>query len=317
MGALQAVGTQISRLADDPAQHGQLIGLLNALGKLPGGIGKLFANGELNARIVASGAAKDLFNAAGELAQGDLAGAAEQLFLAGRGLLSHGERALQIPGTDLSVTEEGLQSFGQLFGAFWDALPNGVKNRVTAKISQAAANAIPVIGDFVSEGMDAVALYDALQNGDGLDQLIAGGQLLLNAAGPLGKPLKIALAGLQAFRAVSDMSEVVGNARGIFFGTEEDSTVAIDEEKEAVIHDYFGTQELTTQAMSDDGLANNVDAAHALVQAARGAHIPPDRFSEFVAATINASTSASPTGRSKTSWRHCSGRPNRSRARTA
>ena len=93
-----------------------------ACSKIPGSIGKLFADPQLNAAMVDSGAAGAMFNAFEKIAHGDIGGALNEIASAAGDLLGSGKH-FSVAGHDLPFGEEGIENFTRLFGRFVDALP--------------------------------------------------------------------------------------------------------------------------------------------------------------------------------------------------
>jgi hypothetical protein len=271
--------------SSDPADQEKMIHLLDAMGHLPGGMGKLFQDPALNEAMVKSGSAGKLVEAAQLLAQGKLEDAAGKLYDAASALLNYGDEKIEVAGQELPFTKEGLQQFANLFGRFFDALPNGVKNKIMDIIGEAVGSAVPIIGDLVTGAMDVGDFIDAIQHGDGLDQLIAGGQLALDAAGMLQltkaftQPLKFALSALEAVRTVNDMAQIVSNFQEVFFGMEPDPDQEAKSRDQAISQAYFGTGDLgaleAQYGVDDQGMAS-------LVAAAQACHVDPAHFEAFV-----------------------------------
>ncbi|MDQ3265443.1 MAG: hypothetical protein M3Y59_17595 [Myxococcota bacterium] len=293
LAALGALGEAVNALAqsNDP----RLIGLFDALGHLPGGIGELFSSPELNAAIVNSGTAGYLFDAARMLADGDLQGAATSLFNAAGALLGSGDGpSINIPGLDLEITQEGAEMFAQLFSNLFNALPNGVKNEIKAKIARALGGTIPILGALITGAMDAKDFYEALQDGDTVDQFVAGTQLLLDGANlvapGLTGPLKVVLAALQAYRAIDNMKDLVENAGEVFLGIAKDPDEEVFSDEEALVLSYFGGDaERMAQTLSApplDALAGDPQAQAAFLEAARAAGIDPAELPAFAQSAL-------------------------------
>jgi hypothetical protein len=148
------------------------VSFLNSLSHLPGSVGKLFADPKLNEAIVKSGAFDHLLDAFASLANKDLSGALKHLATAGVKLATSGEH-FKVPGVgELPVGKEGLENMGRLFGRLWDALPDGIKSKLEAKMAKLAANmglkAIPGLGNVMALanlGMDGAALVKELMKG--------------------------------------------------------------------------------------------------------------------------------------------------------
>lgn len=172
---------QVGPLATALADAGKLIAqhkpelavsFLNSLSHLPGSIGKLFNDPKLNEAIVKSGAFDHLLDAMASLANKDLSGALQHMAQAGVKLATAGEH-FNVPGVgELPVGKEGLENMGRLFGRLWDALPDGIKSKLEAKMAKLAANmglkAIPGLGNVMALanlGMDGAALVKELMSG--------------------------------------------------------------------------------------------------------------------------------------------------------
>ncbi len=164
---------------------------LNSLAKIPGSVGELFADPQLNAAMVDSGAAANMFNAFEKLARGDIGGAINEIARAAGYLLGHGEH-FEVAGVELPFGQQGIENFTRLFGRFVDALPDKLKAKITEAATKFAAKAglqsIPFIGNVIS-GVSALGsakdLWDAIGEDpkDPVKIALAAGQLGLDVAG--------------------------------------------------------------------------------------------------------------------------------------
>jgi len=171
------VGPLATALADAGkliAEHNKdlAVSFLNSLKHLPGSIGKLFADPRLNKAIVESGAFPHLLDAFASLANKDLTGALKHMAQAGVKLATAGDHFNVPPIGELPVGAEGLKNMGLLFERLWDALPNGIKQKLEQKVAKLAASmgmkAIPGLGNIMALanlGMDGAALVKELVSG--------------------------------------------------------------------------------------------------------------------------------------------------------
>ena len=251
---------------------------------------ELFQDPALNEAIVKSGSAGHLVEAATLLAEGNLEGAAQALYDAGAALLTSGTDKIEVAGQELPFTKEGITQFVNLLQRFWDALPNGVKNKVMDIIGKAVGSAVPIVGDLITGVMDAKAFIEALESGDGYEQLLAGGQLVLDAAGALQlskaftQPLKFALGALQAVKTLDDVTNLYENFQGVFFGVADDPVQEVKTEDRAIVEAYL-TPEQIAWAEQQPGyadLALDQEGFAAMVQTAQACGVPPDQFFKFV-----------------------------------
>jgi len=288
VSAFEHLADEVATRAQDPAEQDHLIQLLDAMGGLPGGIGRLFQDPELNEAIVKSGSAGHLIQSARLLAEGKLEDAAGELYQAASSLLNYGEGTIEVPHFGkLPFTKDGLTMFAKLFGRFFDALPNGVKNKIEEIIGRAVGSAVPIIGDLVTGAMDVNAFIDAMKNGDGVDQLLAGGQLVLDASNvlqvdkPFTEPLKFALGALQAVRSINDMADIVGNFQDVLFGTAQDPD-QLNSPERAVVEAYLNPDQIAQAQQAYQPLGYDDQAFGSLVRMAQACHVPPDQFLGFV-----------------------------------
>jgi len=186
VGNLADAGKAIAASAPDVAS-----GFLNSLGKLPGSLGKLFQDKEFNSSLVKSGAVNELLDAASSLAHGDVSGAATSVASAGTKLLGEGEH-FSVAGQELPFGKKGIENLTRAFGRFVDALPPGVKTRITEEAVKLGAKAglrsIPLLGNVINAGAavgDAADLYSAIraQPRNALNISLAAAQVGLDVAG--------------------------------------------------------------------------------------------------------------------------------------
>ncbi len=207
-------GRTIAQTAPEVAKS-----FLNSLSKIPGSIGKLFADPQLNAAMVDSGAAGAMFNAFEKIAHGDIGGALNEIASAAGDLLGSGKH-FNVAGHDLPFGQEGIENFTRLFGRFVDALPDKIKAKITQKAAEFAAKAglqsIPIIGN-VASGISAIGsakdLYDALNKNpkDPVQIALSAGQLGLDVAGvvpglnSVTGPLKMVLGTATVIKGAADL----------------------------------------------------------------------------------------------------------------
>lgn len=243
--AVKALGDAFTRHLDDPikfaqslAQAGESLAgnpalaetLLNAMAKLPGKVGNLFKDKELNASIAETGTVSNIFGAVEELAKGNIAGAIGELGGAVKELISAGDPlkfkippfgpTLGVPG----VGTDGLKALSGVFERFYDALPDSVQSKIKTKAMsfvKGFANPISGIKDGITDGKQ---LIDALKAGDGLEVAINAGQLVTDVAGfvpPLkaaAKPLQFALGVAETVKNANDLVGDVGQFQQEFLG---------------------------------------------------------------------------------------------------
>ncbi|WP_224244784.1 tetratricopeptide repeat protein [Hyalangium gracile] len=207
-------GTTIAQTAPEVAKA-----FLNSLSKIPGSIGKLFADPQLNAAMVDTGAAANMFSAFEKVARGDIGGALNEIASAAGSLLGQAPH-FEVAGVELPFGQAGIENFTRLFGRFVDALPDKVKARITQKAAEFAAKAgfqsVPIIGNVIS-GISAIGsvkdLVDALGENpkDPVKVALAAGQVGLDVAGmvpglnSITGPLKIVLGTATVIKGASDL----------------------------------------------------------------------------------------------------------------
>ncbi|WP_224362427.1 hypothetical protein [Hyalangium versicolor] len=192
---------------------------LDSLSKIPGSIGKLFADPQLNAAMVDTGAAANMFNAFEKIAHGDIGGALNEIASAAGNLLGQ-KPHFEVAGVELPFGQAGIENFSRLFGRFVDALPDKIKAKITQKAAEFAAKAglqsVPIIGNIVS-GISAIGsvkdLVDALGKDpkDPVAIALAAGQVGLDVAGmvpglnSITGPLKIVLGTATVIKGAADL----------------------------------------------------------------------------------------------------------------
>jgi hypothetical protein len=207
-------GKTIAQTAPETAKA-----FLNSLSKIPGSLGKLFADRELNAAMVDSGAAANMFTAAEKLARGDVGGALNEIASAGMSLLTQGEH-FSVAGQELPFGQKGIDNLTRMFGRFVDALPDKLKQKIAEKAATFAAKAglksIPLIGNIAS-GVSAIGsakdLWDALHESpkDPVKVALAAGQLGLDVAGvvpglnSITGPLQMVLGTASVIKGATDL----------------------------------------------------------------------------------------------------------------
>jgi hypothetical protein len=197
---------------------------LNSLSKMPGSLGKLFADRDLNAAMVDSGAVTNLFEAAQKLAHGDIGGALSEIAQAAGSLLTQGDH-FSVAGHDLPFGRQGIENLTRLFGRFVDALPEKLKASIAKEATKFAAKAglksVPLLGNIVSAGSaigSAKDLWDELHKNpkDALNIALTAGQLGLDIAGvvpglnSITGPLQIVLGTAKVIKGAADL---VGDLR--------------------------------------------------------------------------------------------------------
>ncbi|MGA9525135.1 MAG: hypothetical protein WBV82_26985 [Myxococcaceae bacterium] len=201
---------------------------LNALSGLPGSMGKLFKNAELNAAVVETKTVSNLFEALERLAVGNLNGAMDELGQAAGALLTTG-RKVSIGGKEFPISEEGIRAASQLFERFFDALPATVKKKITEAVAKLAAqagfSAVPIVGDLVVGTLDAAALVKLKrEGGSGLDITLAGAKLAVDVVGALQLskgitvPLRLAIGTAQVVKTTTDLIDSVRDFQKAFAG---------------------------------------------------------------------------------------------------
>ncbi|HYO74018.1 MAG TPA: hypothetical protein VEU33_48910 [Archangium sp.] len=216
---LATTGKTIAETAPDAAKA-----FLNSLSKIPGSLGELFADRELNAAMVDSGAVTNLFEAAEKLSTGDIGGALKEIAEAGGALLTQGDH-FEVAGQELPFGRQGIENMTRLFGRFVDALPDELKEKIAKESAKFAAKAglksVPLLGNIISAGSaigSAKDLWDELRKDpkDGLDIALAAGQLGLDVAGvvpglnSITGPLQIVLGTAKVIKGAADL---VGDVR--------------------------------------------------------------------------------------------------------
>jgi uncharacterized protein YdeI (YjbR/CyaY-like superfamily) len=211
---LAATGRTIAQTSPEVAKA-----FLNSLARIPGSIGELFADPQLNAAMVDSGAAANMFNAFEKLARGDIGGALNEIAAAGAGLLGHGEH-FNVAGMELPFGQQGIENLTRLFGRFIDALPDSIKAKITEAAAKFAAKAglksIPLIGNVISGISSLGSLKDLVgalreEPRDPVKIALAAGQLGLDVAGvvpglnSITGPLQAVLGAATVIKGATDL----------------------------------------------------------------------------------------------------------------
>ena len=211
---LATTGKTIAQTAPDAAKA-----FLNSLSNIPGSLGELFADRELNEAMVDSGAVTNLFEAAEKLSTGDIGGALKEIAEAGGALLTQGDH-FEVAGQELPFGRQGIENMTRLFGRFVDALPDELKEKIAKESAKFAAKAglksVPFLGNVISAGSaigSAKDLWDELRKDpkDGLDIALAAGQLGLDVAGvvpglnSITGPLQIVLGTAKVIKGAADL----------------------------------------------------------------------------------------------------------------
>jgi hypothetical protein len=288
--ALTNLGTAITEL--NPTQQENL---LNALGtSLPGKLGELFKDPELNKAMAHSGALARLFDAGERLLHGDFPGALTEL----------GEAAVALLGgmpPSVDSLKSGLENFGRLFMRFFDTLPNAIRNRIEMAVMAATSNLfgnIPLIGDAIDSGKDLMALVDEMKQGDNLGVVLAGAQLAVDGAKwtQAGKvftgPLEMALTVAQSADGAMDAFAEIKDQFGQIMMTGQDPTPRVgmgDRERELLqeVMIYGSDLGLTPgQAAAfveaNGDLKDQPAGVEAIFKAAKAAGVPPSQLPGFV-----------------------------------
>jgi hypothetical protein len=185
----------------------QAVAFLDALGTLPGGLGRFYSNHELNDALVRSGARNIAWEAVKAMAEGDNHAAVLALGKASEALLSYGS-----PVTDqirakhpheageldkiesrlhIKIGDKGLQATALVFKQFWDTLPPDLRQQIIDQSEQIAAHAAGHVvpgGSLIEIPGDAMSLEHALKpkNGaakDHIDILLRSAKLGADVAG--------------------------------------------------------------------------------------------------------------------------------------
>ncbi|WNG51255.1 hypothetical protein F0U60_49325 [Archangium minus] len=214
VAGIATTGKAIAETAPEAAKA-----FLDSLSKIPGSLGKLFADSELNAAMVDSGAVTNLFEAAEKLARGDIGGALNEIAQAGGALLTQGDH-FEVAGQELPFGSQGIENLTRMFGRFVDALPDELKEKITKEATKFAAKAglksVPLLGNIVSAGSaigSAKDLWDELHKDpkDALNIALTAGQLGLDIAGvipglnSITGPLQIVLGTAKVIKGAADL----------------------------------------------------------------------------------------------------------------
>lgn len=225
------IGKFVSSLADagkticnNKNEQGVAVDFLNNLSHLPGSLGKLFANKDLNQAVVTSGAAGNMFDAAEKLANGDVGGALQSLVGSIGDLIGQGDH-FSAAGVTLPFGMQGIKNLTNLFGTFFDALPQGLKDKIGTEAAKFAGKSflesIPILGNIAS-GIDAIGAGKSLihdlgkKNKDWLQIAIDGAQTGLDVAGmvpglnDITGPLQTVLGTVKVVKGASDLISNLG-----------------------------------------------------------------------------------------------------------
>jgi hypothetical protein len=288
--AMKSLGAAITQL--DAAQQENL---LNALGDfLPGKLGELFKDKELNKALAQSGSLDHLFNAGEKLLQGDFEGALTEL----------GEAAIALLGgmpPSVEGLKNGLENFGRLFMRFFETLPNAIRNRIEMAVMAATSNLfgnIPLIGDAIDAGKDLMELIDEMQQGDNLGVVLAGAQLAVDGAkwtqvgkvftGPLEMALGIAQSADDALDAYNEIKDQFGQI--MMTGVDDTPRIEMDEKERALVQEVmiYGselgmTPEQAAAFVEANGdLKDQPGGVEAIFKAAKAAGLTADQLPGFV-----------------------------------
>jgi len=150
---LAETGRQIAK--NDPAAA---TALLDSLSHLPGSLGKLFADKDLNKALVDSHSLEHVFNGVEKLIGGHPGEAMGELGNALGSLLTQGKH-FNVLGHDLPIGMDGLKNVTNLVGRFVDAMPQDLKEKIAKEAAKAGAKnfleSVPLLGNIVS-GIDAI-----------------------------------------------------------------------------------------------------------------------------------------------------------------
>ncbi|OJH41302.1 hypothetical protein [Cystobacter ferrugineus] len=214
LSGIATTGKTIAQTAPEAAKA-----FLNSLSRIPGSIGRLFEDHELNAAMVDSGAVTNIFEAAEKLGRGDIGGALSEIAQTGTALLGQGEH-FKIAGQELPFGSQGIENLTRMFGRFVDALPGELKERIATEAAKFGAKAglrsVPLLGNIVN-GVSAIGsakdLVDAIkaEPKDALNIALAAGQLGLDVAGvfpglnSITGPLQAILGTARVVKGASDL----------------------------------------------------------------------------------------------------------------
>jgi len=205
------------------------VAFLDRLSNLPGTMGKLFKDHDLNAALVKSGSLGHVFDALGKAATGNLGGAVDELGKAASSLITAGSH-FKLFGTELPFGEEGVKALGKVFERFVDCLPDKLKAKIaeaTAKIgARNILNFIPFIGPVLNGVGDGRELVDDLQKNprDDVKVAIDAAQLGVDVAGlvpginAITTPLKLALGGIKVIKGAADLIDNLEDFKRLFTG---------------------------------------------------------------------------------------------------
>jgi hypothetical protein len=198
------------------------IGILNALSALPGGIGRLFGDPDLNAKLVHSGALDDMWNAVGNLADRKMTPSLMDLGRATKELIENGSKL------------ETVKTVKEIMTRFFLSLPPDLQAVLEAEAAKLAARAglqvAPIIGEAVAGVIDGEMLARALREKKDkatkeADIALTGAQLALDLAAvvqvvkpvviPLHTILAAAKIGVDILPAVKDAKKFERDLAGL------------------------------------------------------------------------------------------------------
>lgn len=286
--AMAQLGAAVGDIArSDPAKAENF---LNALGALPGKIGALFRDPQLNHALAHSGALGHLFDAAEDLVNGRFTEAVVKL----------GDAAMALLGDPPSA--EGLESFARLFRQVYEALPNAVKNKIQAAVTSAAGSLfgnIPIIGDLFDLGKDIHELIEEIKAGDQLGTILAAAQIGIDVAKftqvgkPFVAPLEMAIGIVQGLEDAVDTIDEIRDELGniMLLGQDNTPELQIDQAERQFLQEI--TPIATEYGMSPEQVMAFIEAhpefrgrngheAWGLIATANAAGIPPEQFEEFL-----------------------------------
>jgi hypothetical protein len=288
--ALKSLGAAITQLDQTQQEN-----LLNALGDfLPGKLGELFKDKELNQALAHSGSLDHLFNAGEKLLQGDFEGALTEL----------GEAAIALLGglpPSVDSLKNGLENFGRLFMRFFETLPNAIRNRIEMAVMAATSNLfgnIPLIGDAIDAGKDLMELIDEMQQGDNLGVVLAGAQLAVDGAkwtqvgkvftGPLEMALSIAQSADDALDAYNEIKDQFGQI--MMTGEDPTPRIEMDDKERKLLQEVmiYGsdlgmTPEQAAAFVEANGdLKNDSAGVETIFKAAKALGLTADQIPGFV-----------------------------------
>lgn len=202
--ALAATGVHLSTMHPAAAAS-----FLDALQNLPGSMGRLFKDPELNRMLVESGSVAQVFLAAQRLAEGQPAEAAREV---GRAIAALAGAGAPYTVSDYQLPvmgQDGAQAMAKLFERVVDALPAQAKARVVQRAAQLAAKSgmsfVPVLGPAMGAMGEAKEIVEGLRRTppDYIAVAVDGAQLVLEVAAlyppaqPFVRPVTVGLGFLE------------------------------------------------------------------------------------------------------------------------